>query len=280
MYLILRSLLSAVVPVNFSNSVNHMKIALYQMNCTLSDPAANLAKIGLAASEANASGAELLLVPELAITGYGAGTSLKEQATKADNDGLSDLCALSKKHDLAIVCGFSELDGGTVYNSAAFVSEGAVQGCYRKCQLWGPYEAEHFQPGEPKAVVIDYRGLKIGILICYDVEFPERVRPLAMAGADLIVVPTATPKGESANFIATKMISVRAFENQVFVAYANHHSSDGRFSYAGLSCIAAPNGELLAQADEVGDRLLTADIEPAAYTESRSENSYLTDIIE
>lgn len=256
-----------------------MRIALYQMNCTLSERAANLAKIGIAASTAHANDAELLVVPELAITGYGAGTSLIEQATTADDDGLSELCELSKKYNLAIVCGFSELDGGSLFNSAAFVSDGSVQSCYRKCQLWGPYEAEYFQPGEPKAVVVNYRGVKIGILICYDVEFPERVRPLAMAGVDLVVVPTATPKGDSANFIAKKMIPVRAFENQVFIAYANHHSSDGRFSYAGLSCIAAPNGKLLAQADEVGDELLTAEIEPAAFTQSRSENSYLRDLI-
>ena len=253
-----------------------MRIALYQMKCTLSDRVANIAKIGRAASTAHANDAELLVVPELAITGYGAGSSLIEQATTADDYGLSMLCELSRKYNLAIVCGFSELDGGLLYNSAAFVSDGSVQSCYRKCQLWGPYEAELFEPGAPKAVVVNYRGMKIGILICYDVEFPECV---AMAGADLVVVPTATPKGESANFIAKKMIPVRAFENQVFIAYANHHSNDGRFSYAGSSCIAAPNGEFLAQADEVGDELLIADIEPAAFIQSRSENSYLRDLI-
>ena len=79
-------------------------------------------------------------------------------------------------------------------------------------------------------------------MICYDVEFPEMIRHLALSGADLVLVPTALPASEHAAFIARSIIPVRAFENQVFVAYANHAGRDDAFAYAGLSGIAAPDG--------------------------------------
>ncbi|WP_302675394.1 nitrilase-related carbon-nitrogen hydrolase, partial [Stenotrophomonas sp. GbtcB23] len=74
------------------------------------------------------------------------------------------------------------------------------------------------------------------------------------------------------------MIRVRAFENQVSVAYINHCGFDDLFAYAGLSRITAPDGKLLAEAPAAGEALIVADIEPAAYAQSRAENTYLGDI--
>ena len=120
-------------------------------------------------------------------------------------------------------------------------------------------------------------GLKAGLLICYDVEFPETVRHLASSEADLILVPTALPASEHAGFIARSIIPVRAFENQVFVAYANHAGRDAAFSYAGLSGIAAPDGSDLARAPATGTRLLIADLDPSAFGAARAANPYLID---
>jgi predicted amidohydrolase len=83
--------------------------------------------------------------------------------------------------------------------------------------------------GHPSDSIIEYGGLRIGILICYDVEFPENVRRLALAGAHLIAVPTALPATDQAGLIARKMVPVRAFENQLFIAYANHCGADDLF---------------------------------------------------
>ena len=109
-------------------------------------------------------------------------------------------------------------------------------------------------------------------------EFPENVRRLALAGADLVVVPTALPKGSSGTFIANHMIQVRAFENQVFVAYINHCGADDNFTYAGLSRIAAPDGSLIASAPAEGEVLLFAEISPGDFAQSRAENTYLADL--
>jgi predicted amidohydrolase len=125
--------------------------------------------------------------------------------------------------------------------------------------------------------VFQIGGLKAGLLICYDVEFPEMVRHLALAGADLVLVPTALPASEHAAFIARSIIPVRAFENQVFVAYANHAGHDDAFAYAGLSGIAAPDGSDLIRASETGVSVLIAEIGPAAFSAVRAANPYLTD---
>jgi len=112
------------------------------------------------------------------------------------------------------------------------------------------------------------------MLISYDVEFPENVRRLAVAGAEMILVPKATPKGSSGTFITENMIPVRAFENQIFIAYANNTGCNCDFVYAGQSVIAAPNGSALASAGPLDD-VLKADIDLALYARSRSENTYL-----
>ncbi len=116
------------------------------------------------------------------------------------------------------------------------------------------------------------------MLICYDVEFPENVRRLALAGAEAVLVPTALPAGWSGTFITDHMIQTRAFENQVFVAYINHCGSDPMFSFAGLSRIASPDGQVLAKGDAGHEALIFADINPASFAISRLENTYLGDL--
>src|SRR5262249_48892287 len=155
---------------------------------------------------------------------------------------------------------FPERAADAVYNSALFTDGKGTNAIYRKSHLYGDYERSWFKAEVPSSVLMTVNGIRLGMLICYDVEFPENVRRLAQAGADLIVVPTALPKGSSGLMIAEHMIRVRAFENQVFVAYVDHCGADGTFTYAGLSCIAAPDGAFLAQAPAEGEKLLLATI--------------------
>lgn len=255
-----------------------MKIAALQMSCMVADCDANLSRIEKAAAEASLQGAKLLIAPELAVTGYGAGDAFAHLACPANGNVEAQLKAIAKKHEIAIVAGFAERDGEQVFNSAIFVDTEGHSAVYRKSHLYGDYEKTHFRPEAPRSVVIELMDLRFGMLICYDVEFPENVRRLALEGADLVVVPTALPKGTSGEFIANVMIRSRAFENQVFVAYVNHNDSDGAFDYAGQSAIVAPDGSFLAKAPADGEALLFAEIDPAAYAVSRADNSYLRDL--
>lgn len=256
-----------------------MRIAALQMHAIAGDGAANVERIAAAAADAASGGAKLLIVPELAVTGYGAGEdAFTRLASPATGEVASRLSAIARDNALAIVAGFAEREGATVYNSALFTDGLGTNAVYRKSHLYGDYERSAFRPGVPASVMVEIGGVRLGMLICYDVEFPENVRRLALAGADLIVVPTALPKGASGTFIAGHMIQVRAFENQVFVAYINHCGADDRFTYAGLSRIAAPDGRLLAEAPAEGETLLFAEIRPDDYARSRAENTYLVDL--
>lgn len=255
-----------------------MRIAGFQMQSVLGDIDANIGKMQAAAERAAAEGARLLVAPELALTGYGADQAFADLASPADGPWAQKLSDIARRNDLAIVAGFAERDGEAVFNSALFTDSKGETTVYRKSHLYGPYEKHWFRPDEPCSVLATVEDITIGMLICYDVEFPENARRLAKAGADLVVVPTALPSGWSGRFIAEHMIRVRAFENQAFVAYINHCGSDGKFAYAGLSCIAAPDGSFLAQAPAEGESLVIADIDPAAFAKSRSENTYLSDL--
>jgi predicted amidohydrolase len=255
-----------------------MKIAALQMQSVVGDFDANLAQIEKAAIDAASAGARLLIAPELAIVGYGAGEAFSKLSSPAGGDAEAGLSAIAARNHIAIVAGFAERDGDAIYNSALFVDDMGKVSVYRKSHLYGDYEKRWFHPETPKTVLVEIDGIRFGMLICYDVEFPENVRRLALAGADLVVVPTALPKGTSGDFIASTMIRTRAFENQVFLAYVNHHGSDGAFDYAGQSAIAAPDGAFLAQAPGSGDALLFGEIDPQAYAASRADNSYLSDL--
>ncbi|MEQ8354363.1 MAG: carbon-nitrogen hydrolase family protein [Kiloniellaceae bacterium] len=255
-----------------------MKIALVQMQAVAGDVAANLKTIETAAAEAAAGGADLLVAPELAITGYGAGEAIRDLAESVDGAQVARLGEIAGRHGLAIVAGFAERAGDEIFNSLAMLRRDAAPRVYRKTHLYAAYERALFTPGELRPAVADFQGLKVGFLICYDVEFPENVRRLAHAGAEVVLVPTALPQGPFGTFIATRVVPVRAFENQVFVVYADHAGADGRFRYAGLSRAVGPDGVCLAASDDNAPALLFADIDPAAYADSRKANAYLKDL--
>lgn len=255
-----------------------MRFAALQMQSVPGDIAANLARVEAAARKAAANGANLLITPELGLTGYGTGEALRDLAEPVDGAIIDRLRALSIETGLAIIAGFAERSGDDVFNSAAYVDGETAPVVYRKSHLYGDYERGLFKPAEPATMLFRHRGVTCGMLICYDVEFPENVRRLALAGAEAVLVPTALPAGYSGTFITDHMIQTRAFENQVLVAYVNHCGADAMFTFAGSSRITAPDGSLLAKAPTQGETLMIVDFEPADYAVSKHENTYLTDL--
>ncbi|MBU4531970.1 MAG: carbon-nitrogen hydrolase family protein [Hoeflea sp.] len=254
-----------------------IRMSALQMQTAGTDTAANLKGIEKAAHQAAEAGASLLVTPELGVTSYGGGRDILNLAEPANGPIVDRLGEIARQTGIAIIAGFAEKAGMVVYNSAVYTDGANTPSIYRKSHLYGDYERALFSPETPTTCLFSHRGMTLGMLICYDVEFPENVRRLALAGADMILVPTATPKGASGTFIAEKMIPVRAFENQIFIAYVNNIGRDGAFDYAGRSVIAAPDGSALASAG-LSEELLTVDIAPALYARSRGENTYLKDL--
>jgi predicted amidohydrolase len=235
----------------------------------------NIASIEKAAIAAAAFGAKLLVTPEMGVTGYAIWDDIPHLAETRTGPLIQRVTGIATATNLTIVVGFPERDGETIYNAAAMISPDGNAAFYRKCHLFGASEKAAFSPAADFSPIVQIGDLKIGMLICYDVEFPEMVRCLVLAGANMIVVPTALPRGAPANRVSSSMIQTRAFENHVFVLYADLCGDENGTSYQGGSIIAAPDGELLARAGN-GTTLLMTEINPQCY-ETAGLDPYLQD---
>lgn len=191
---------------------------------------------------------QLWVLPELFQCGYHAGDALLRWAEAEDGEVACAMAQLAKRYHTAIHYGFAERAGSELYNSAqCFGPDGQRLGHHRKLLLPPGFEGTHFQRGE-QCQLFSYAGFRIATLICYDAEFPETFRHVVAQGADLVLVPTAL--AEQWPVVARCVIPCRAFENGVYVAYANHAGEERGLNYLGESCVVAPDGEVLARAGE------------------------------
>ncbi|MFF6786746.1 nitrilase-related carbon-nitrogen hydrolase [Streptomyces sp. NPDC012510] len=252
-----------------------MRTALLQSSGRPGSVVGNLKVLDEAAGRAAAAGAGLLVAPEMFLTGYAIGDDIARLAEAADGDSAGAVADIAGRHGVAVAYGYPERAGDAVFNSAQLVSaEGVRLANYRKTHLFGCFEQDHFTPGGQTVVQAELGGLRVGLMICYDVEFPENVRAHALAGTDLLVVPTA--QMHPFQFVAESMIPVRAFENQMYVAYVNRVGREGEFEFVGLSTLAGPDGVARARAGRDEDFVL-ADVDPALLAASREANPYLRD---
>ncbi|MFF4788105.1 carbon-nitrogen hydrolase family protein [Streptomyces griseorubiginosus] len=252
-----------------------MRTALLQSSGRPGSVEGNLKVLDEAAASAAAAGAALLAAPEMFLTGYAIGDDIARLAEEADGEGADAVAEIAVRHGLAVAYGYPERSGDTVFNSAQLISaDGTRLANYRKTHLFGCFERDHFTPGEQPVVQAELGGLRVGLMICYDVEFPENVRAHALAGTDLLLVPTA--QMHPFQFVAESLVPVRAWENQMYVAYVNRVGQEGEFDFVGLSVLAGPDGVARARAGRGAD-LVLADVDLAFLAASREANPYLED---
>lgn len=255
--------------------MSDLKLALLQCPSLPLDVPANLARLETFAAQAAANGAHMLVTPEMFLTGYNiGGHQARQLAEPPDGPRAQAVAAIARRHQIAIVFGHPEHDGdGAVFNAAQCIdAQGRSLARYRKTQLFGDLDLGMFRPGPGDEPLFDFHGWQLGLLVCYDVEFPENTRRLALLGADLVVVPTANMDGF--DFVNQHLVPTRAYENQLFVAYANFCGSEGDLAYNGLSCVAAPDGTTRGQAGR-GPELLLADVTRAALAAGRAQNGHV-----
>ncbi|MFD5522460.1 carbon-nitrogen hydrolase family protein [Streptomyces sp. NPDC127066] len=265
-----------------------MRTALLQSSGRPGSVVENLKVLDEAAGRAAAAGAGLIVTSEMFLTGYAIGDDIARLAEPADGDSADAVAEIATRHGVAVAYGYPEsesarpeneaagADGGAgVFNSVQLISaDGTRLANYRKTHLFGCFEHEHFTPGEQSVVQAELDGLRVGLMICYDVEFPENVRAHALAGTDLLLVPTA--QMHPFQFVAESVVPVRAFENQMYVAYVNRTGPEGEFEFVGLSTLAGPDGVARARAGR-GEELVVADADPVLLAASRETNPYLKD---
>ncbi|MEU9145687.1 carbon-nitrogen hydrolase family protein [Streptomyces sp. NPDC048349] len=253
-----------------------LRTALLQSSGRLGDTAENLKELDEAAARAAQGGAGLLVTSEMFLTGYALEIEdIAALAEPADGPSAAALGEIARRHGIAVLYGYPERAGDAVFNAAQLIGPDGVRlANYRKTHLFGCFEQDAFTPGDTPVVQADLGGLRIGIMICYDVEFPENVRAQALAGTDLLLVPTA--QMHPFQFVAEQLVPVRAFENQMYIAYVNRTGPEGAFEFVGLSCLASPDGVTRTRAGR-GEELVFGEADPELLSASRTNNPYLRD---
>jgi len=254
-----------------------MHVALYQCPPLPLDISGNLQRLNAQAIEAAAQGAALLVCPEMFLSGYNIGAeAARSLAQRSDGPAAHAIAAISQATGVAILYGYPEL--GTddkVYNAVQLIDAQGSRLCnYRKTHLYGDLDKSMFSAGEEHFPFVEFNGWKLGFLICYDVEFPENTRRLALEGVDLILVPTANMAPY--DFVAEVTVRARAFENQCYLVYANYCGSEGDIHYCGLSSISAPDGKQIGLAGQ-DETLVIAELDRQAMSESQAINTYFKD---
>ena len=241
-------------------------VALFQGQAQNGDVGFNLDKMKRQIARAASVGAEMILFPELFLSGYCVpAEQMRKVAEEKSGPSFQELSKAAKEANIAVLYGYPEVDqssGSEVfYNSAQLIDQdGSSLVNYSKTHLWlcpepPQYEAV-FTPGSHFQTPVECCGIKIGIVICMDFSLPECARCLAVAGAQLIAVPTAsTVKWENHN---VKMIApVRAIENSVYIANVNH-VGDG---FEGCSICCDPDGDVVVfSGSESEEALLLATV--------------------
>jgi len=227
--------------------MNTIRTASIQFNVRQGDVDANLAYVREALERAAAQGVQLAVLPEMWSSGF-AYKNLNELAKRTAGI-VEELLELSGRLKLVICGSMPEPDGvGKVFNTIFLVDNGRLAGIYRKIHLFSLLKEDLAFAGGDKWLLADTSIGKVGVIICYDLRFPELTRRLAIEGAQVICVPAQWPKPRQEHWRA--LLRARAIENQLFVVACNACGLIGKLDFFGMSMIIDPKGEVLAEAGE------------------------------
>jgi NAD+ synthase (glutamine-hydrolysing) len=242
-----------------------LRIALAQMNAVVGDVAGNEDKIGSQIVAARAAGAQLVVFPELALTGYPPEDLLLKEHFLVDTRAALERIAAGVEGIVAVV-GYPER-AEDVYNAAAVLADGAVQASYRKMHLpnYGVFdELRYFQPGA-RGATIDVDGVTVGLTICEDIWQPgPPLSDEALSGARIIVNLSASPYHAGKSVARERMLAQRARDDLTVVAFAALVGGQDELVFDGDSVIVDHGGTIIARAPQFEEALVVADVDPVA----------------
>ena len=264
-----------------------IRLGIYQVQA-YSGPGAtskNMKVLEEAVIQASKFDVQLLSFPELFVPGYTLSPEeAKEVSEYKDGPSITKACGLAKQYNMALIVPYAEKldDNGTMkyFDAIAVINEkGELLNSYRKTHLYGQQERDNWCFGTSDYPVYNIFDFPVGVLNCYECEFPELQRILALNGAKLIVGPTAAdnyyrlPNGERSSVpypdISKILIPANAYANNIFFAYANRCGYEIRgedaWHYRGNSIICGPHGDIIVAANHEQNTLLIADCIPANY---------------
>ncbi|MGH3644523.1 MAG: carbon-nitrogen hydrolase family protein [Mycobacterium sp.] len=224
-------------------------IAVAQVPSVLGEPDANIEAMSHWLRQAAERGAQLTVFPECALSGYmmDSRAQVQDAAIEVTEDRLATLIETASSTGTFAVVGLLERDGDKVFNAAALIGPEGIVGTYRKQHLPRLGADVFVDPGDGVAPrVFDVGALRVGMMICFDLRFPECARAAALGGADVIAMPTNWPL--TAGFLADYMTRVRAVENLVYLAVADRCDREVGTDFLGRSQVVTPSGEVLVDA--------------------------------
>jgi deaminated glutathione amidase len=253
-----------------------VRVALVQLAAGL-DPAENLATVTRLVGRAALDRPDLVVLPEAVMHDFGPpDTPLGPVAEALDGRFVDHLCGLARTHGAAVVAGMFERsqDPDRPYNTLVAVGpEGDVVATYRKAHLYDSFgyrESDRLTAGDAEAVVTDVGGVRVGLMTCYDLRFPEQARALVDGGADVLLVPAAWVAGPLKEDHWSTLLRARAIENTAYVAAA---AQCGR-AYCGRSALVDPMGVAVAALGEA-EGVVVGEVVPQRLAATRDRNPAL-----
>lgn len=261
-----------------------MKIALIQQHAA-PEKAANVARGLDAVDRAAAAGASVAMFAELAFERFhpqrqatGRVADLAEPVPGPATEAFSER---ARRHGMVIVLNLYERDGARAYDCSPVIdADGRLLGRTRMVHITDYacfHEQGYYTPGDTGAPVYDTRAGRIGVAICYDRHYPEYMRALAVAGADLVAVPQAGAVGEWPEGLYEAEMRVAAFQNGYYVALCNRVGAEECLTFAGESFVCAPDGQVIARAAQGTDTILYCDVDLASAARSHARQLFLRD---
>lgn len=215
---------------------------------------------------------DLIVFPETYLTGFPTADNIGHLARPLDDALLTTIQTACRQRNVSVAIGTAEACDGKFYNTTSLITPDGIAMAYRKTHLWASDKGV-FHPGD-RMMTCEWNGLRVGILICYDIEFPETARALATLGADLLIVTNGNmdPYG----MVHRNAIIARAMENQVFAVMVNRCGEGDGLTFAGGSCVVDPFGNVLVECGREPVQL-AIDIDLSQLASSRSQYRYLSD---
>ena len=248
-----------------------LRIALCQANLPVGDIDGNVGQVRTQATRAKAEGADLIVFPELSITGYPPEDlllrpSFSEHAQVALHSLARDL------EDAIVLVGFPLL-AGDLYNAAAVLANGQVQSIYKKAFLpnYGVFDEHRYFANGDRALVLDLDGVRVGVTVCEDLWYPGGPGQWAAidGGAELLVNLSASPYHRSKGLQRERMFETRCLDYNCFLAFCNAVGGQDELVFDGHSLIMDPSGSVVARGRQFEEDLVVADIDVAAATRRR-----------
>lgn len=245
-----------------------MRIELAQLPCEDGNLKANLATALQAIANSGAA-SDLIVFPETFLSGFPTPENVASLAQPLQGAAVSMLQAAAREHKISVAIGMAEARDGQAFNTTLLLTPDGLALAYRKVHLWASDQGV-FSPGD-RIECCQWRGLQVGALICYDIEFPESARALASLGAELLLVTDGNmdPYGP----VHRRAIVARAMENQLFAVLVNRCGNGAGYQFPGQSVVVDPLGEIVTECG-AGPEQRVVELDMALLARARAHYHY------